>query len=532
MEIIEPFARNAPTLDETNATDAFRLSPTPRAPRGPVGIVAGQAASSFKSGRLTDPAAAWVAKSRKISRGTLDRLGVESDTVFFPDIDDKCEAIVFRYPNGWKARSFPPKHFVAGKGFKLAFWNIDRVLAAKPSRVFITEGEFDACALVEAGVDPREVLSVPNGAKEKPAEDVAETRGYDFVREALQAGLNNVKQIIWCGDADGPGLTLRSDMARMFGAARFWFVNWPEGCKDANDMLAKDGPQLLFDLVNEGALPWPVAGLYRMSELPEPAPMTLWEPGFDAWHGKVRLAARTMSVVTGHPGHGKTALWAQIWFNVVREYGVPMCVASFETRPKPHYRRALRTLLMNRLERDLTDHEIATADKWIDQRYIFLVHPDQRPTIPWFLEMAEVAVIRHGVRIIQVDPWNRMESARAPGETETDFIGKCLREIHSFAHDMNCHVQVLAHPAKMDSQRRGSPPSLEDISGSKHWDNMVDQGFVVHRPEVFDGNNRKTEAVLYHRKARFEELGYPCKLQMNYEINRGRYVSMDLPDYP
>jgi hypothetical protein len=31
------------------------------------------------------------------------------------------------------------------------------------------------------------------------------------------------------------------------------------------------------------------------------------------------------------------------------------------------------------------------ADNWINERYLFLVHPDRRPTLEWFLEMAEVA---------------------------------------------------------------------------------------------------------------------------------------------
>jgi twinkle protein len=92
---------------------------------------------------------------------------------------------------------------------------------------------------------------------------------------------------------------------------------------------------------------------------------------------------------------------------------------------------------------------------------------------------------------------------------------------------MNCHVQILAHPAKMDGARRGQAPGLEDISGSKNWENMVDQGFVVHRPEIFDGTNRKTEAHLYHRKARFEELGHPCKLKLDFKLSEGRYISAD-----
>ncbi len=489
------------------------------------GIV-GLAAAS----QLSSAAEAWAVRVRKLSAGTLGRMGVASGTAFFPDLERKSEAVFFKYQKGWKARSFPEKSHVAGGEFKLAFWNLDAVLRSNPQEVFITEGELDACALVEAGVPSDRVLSVPNGAKEKPADDPKEMRGYAYVEEALKAGLNRVKKFIWCGDGDGNGLALRQDMARLLGVARFWFVDWPEGCKDANDVLIHDGPDALRDRVSDGALQWPVEGLYRLSELPEPAVLSTWRPGFAEWESKVMLAPRTLSIVTGHPGHGKTALWGQIWFQIVKTYGVPICVASFETRPKPHLRRQLRTLHSGKLEKNMSDEELNRADWWINDAYLFLVHPDQRPTLEWFLEMAEIAVIRHGARIIQVDPWNRLEAARSRDETETEYIGRCLRALHLFAHDMNCHVQIVAHPAKMDGRRRGDPPDLEDVSGSKHWHNMCDQGFVVHRPEIFDGTSRKTEAVLFHRKARFEELGYPCKLQMNYQIESGRYVSMDYAD--
>lgn len=485
---------------------------------------AGTAVSPVDSPRISAAAEEWAA-ARGLSAETLVELGVASGTVFFPDAGKKLEAVFFRYQDGWKARSIVEKHFVAGKGFKLSFWNLERVLGQE--EVFIVEGELDACALVEAGVPLSRVLSVPNGAKERPADSPQDQRGYDYVRDALKAGLNKAKRFVWCGDSDGPGLALRADMARILGAARFWFVDWPEGCKDANDLLKTDGPQALHDLVTEGALQWPIEGLYRLSEMPEPAPLSTWFPGFDEWESKVMLAPRTLSVVTGHPGHGKTALWQQIWFQVVRRYGVLACMASFETRAKPHIRRQLRTLVSGRLEHEMSEQEKAQADSWINERYLFLSHPDQRPTLDWFLDMAEIAVVRHGARIIQLDPWNRLEAARGRDESETEYIGRCLRSLHGFAHDMNCHVQILAHPAKMDSARRGSAPGLEDISGSKNWENMVDQGFVVHRPAIFDGVERKTEAALYQRKARFEELGYPCKLQLNYQISNGRYVSTD-----
>lgn len=475
--------------------------------------------------RQNQGAAQAFAKARGLSAKTLAALGVDYGTVYFNKIQRRTPAIFFPFGDDWKARSVEDKDFLTNKGFKLAFWNLANVIKANPATVYITEGELDACALVEAGVPHDAVLSVPNGAKEKPAEEAKEARGYAYVNDALKVGLSRVKRFVWCGDMDGAGRSLRHDMAKLLGMARFWFVDWPEGCKDANDMLLKDGAADLLDRVQNGALQWPIDGLFRLDELPEPPKLTLWNPGFPEWEHKVMLAPRTMSVVTGHPGHGKTMLWNQIWFNIVRMYCLPMASASFETRPKPHVRRQLRTLLIGKLEKDLTEEEAARADKWINERYLFMVHPEGRPTLKWFLDMAEVAVVRHGARIIQVDPWNRLEASRGRDQSETEYIGMCLREIHQFAHDMSCHVQILAHPAKMEGTRRGQAPGLEDISGSKNWENMVDQGFVVHRPEVFDGGQRKTEAAFYHRKSRFEELGFPCKLMMNFDVSKGKYVS-------
>lgn len=475
---------------------------------------------------LGSDATAWAA-SRKLSAATLARMGVKSGTVFFPDLGRKSRGVFFPYTQGWKARAFPEKSFVSGGGFKSSFWNLSAVLSRKPDEVYITEGELDACALVEAGVPPEKVLSVPTGAKLPSSQPTPrETRGYGYALDALASGLGAAKKFIWCGDSDPAGDSLRDDLCRVLGAARFWTVTWPDGIKDPNDFLIKEGPDAprdLRDLVENGALVFPIKGLYRLHELSTPPALTVWDTGFSPWMGKIALADRSLSVVTGHPNHGKTQMFGQIWYQIVNAYDLVACIASFETKAKPHIRRQLRTLYSGTLERDMGPAARDDADNWINDHYLFIVHPEECPSIEWLLDMAEVAVVRHGAKIIQVDPWNRLESSRAKDENETEYIGRCLRTMHVFAHDMNCHVQIIAHPAKMHSSVRGQPPLLEDISGSKHWDNMVDQGFVVHRPELFDGETRKTEAVIYHRKARFDELGYPCRFKLNYDIAKGCY---------
>lgn len=474
---------------------------------------------------LSITAEAW-ARSRGISRQTSGLVPVASGTVHFSDLDAKSEAIFFRYQEGWKARAFPEKAFIAGGGWKPSFWNIEQVLAANSGTVFCTEGEVDALSIIEAGIPPSQVLSVPNGARLKPQDNPRESRGYGYVLEALKQGLSRIKRFVWCGDADEPGLALRADMLRILGAARFMYVTWPDGINDANDMLRLQGAEALHAILTAGAVPWPTGGIYRLSELPPPPDLTIWKPSIPGFEGKVRLAPRTLSLVTGNPGHGKTVCFGQIWYEVAKSYNLVCCIASFETTPKPHLRRQLRTLLTGKLEIEMSEQELAQADAWIEEHYVFLLHSEQRPTLEWFLDCAETAVVRHGAKIVQLDPWNRLEAMRSPKETETEYILRCLRAMYVFATDMDCHLQVVAHPAKMDGGRRGQPPTLEDVSGSRHWENIIDQGFVIHRPEMFDGTERKTHADFYHRKARFEELGYPCKIALDYNLAQRKYVPL------
>ena len=478
----------------------------------------------------------WASDALKISPSTLTALGIATgERRYFCDIGGDADAIIFGYPDGtWKARAVDEEAYTASPEFKPGLWNLTPVLRAisrgRVDRVYVAQGEFNACALVESGIPAGAVLSLPMGAKATRPDDGDR---YAFVKDALAGGLSKAGAIVWCGNQDADGLALRDQMARLFGAARFAFVDWPDGSIDACDVLRVFGAEDLLDRVQNGAQPWPVAGLYRISELPDPPPLTLWSSGFSEWDAKLMLAPRTLSVVTGHPGHGKTLLWNQIWFQVAKAYDVRVASASFETRPKPHVRRQLRSLHSGALEKDLSFGETAAADAWIEDHYRFMVHPDQRPTLDWFLEMAEVAVIRDGVRVIQADPWNRFESARdARQESETDYIGRCLRKLHAFAHDLNVHVQILAHPAKMDSTRRGTAPLLEDISGSKNWDNAVDQGFVVHRDEIFAEGERKTGATLFCRKSRFEELGFPCALDLDFSLSRGSYRAVNYAPPP
>lgn len=272
-----------------------------------------------------------------------------------------------------------------------------------------------------------------------------------------------------------------------------------------------------------------IAGLYGMDDLQERPPPEIWQTGFFDWTGKVYLGAGMVSAVTGLPSSGKTHLWVQIWNYIIGRYQFGMMVAPFECMPKPHYRRYVREIMAQTRERDISPEMLTRTDKFIREHYQFVIHPKETPTLDWFLDMAEIAVAKRGCRVVQLDPWNRMESQRGPRESEPEYIARCLRTCSVFAKDMNCHVQIVAHPAKRDGKRRDQPPELEDISGAMHWWNMIDQGFVSHRETLWTKEGGQcVDATFYYRKAKFEELGHPCAMPISYNPKTRVFEARDL----
>jgi twinkle protein len=264
------------------------------------------------------------------------------------------------------------------------------------------------------------------------------------------------------------------------------------------------------------------SGLLALSDLPEREPLKPWYPGFPGWRGKLAFAAGTLVVATGHPGHGKSSLIGQIVFNLARNHDLGVVVATFENHPMPSYRKLIRQFHAGTRQANMQPEEIAAADKFLDDHYRFVIHPKERPTLEWLLDQAAKAI---DFSILIIDPWNRLESQRRKDETETEYIAWCLSELRQFAVTHDCAVFVISHPAKRDPRFRDRVPFLEDISGSKHWDNMPDQGLVIHRENFWnkDSGARQWNADLYHLKARYEELGYPCHLKVKLNSATWRF---------
>jgi twinkle protein len=414
------------------------------------------------------------------------------------------------------------KRFHQDKDGRKCFYNFnvitDASLAGEP--LITVEGEPDVWAAEQAGFT--RVVSVPDGAPAEALGDDDSGAKYSYVRDAEPA-MRDIKEIILCTDGDPPGINLMNDLAIRFGRARCKWVTYPKGCKDLGDTLRRYGVRGVQETVRRAR--WVrVDGIYRMSELPPLSNAVAHDSGMPELGRHYRLRLGDFCVVTGVPSHGKTTWVTDLCCRMVQAHGWDVAFASFETQPQIDHRRMLSTWYHRKHPTWHSQEERAEAAAWIDQHFSFICpSDDDDATLPWLLEKAAASVIRHGVRIVVVDPWNEMDHVRPDGISLTEYTGIAIKEFRRFAKKYQVHMIVVAHPTKLAKEKDGTVPmpSMYDISDSAHWANKADVGVIVHRK-----NDIKT--VIRVAKSRYhEEIGIPGQFEAEFSRDQGRYIVHD-----
>lgn len=472
---------------------------------------------------LSHGAMAWLEK-RGIDPETAARYGVctrqhgGTGALAFPFVHDG-KVVNHKYRKH-------PKGFAQDPDAFKTFWNADAIndAIADGKPLLITEGEMDALSAIEAGYPW--AVSVPDGAPSQAGDDPIdpdEDKKFRFVWNNWER-LAKVKTVILAGDGDGPGQALNHELKRRLGVERCKRVAYPDGCKDLNEVLLAHGPKRVLEVI-QAAHDYPVSGLYAMADFPERAmlPRRSISMGADMdLHFRPYFGA--FVVITGIPGHGKSEFADCMLVNLIRQYGVKAVVFSGEMMPRPMYRDRLRRKYLGKPSFTMTPQEIAAADRWIQENYRFIAQDvdsdDQDMTLETVLDLATIAVIRDGVRILLIDPWNELEHKRNRDETETDYIGRAIRALKRFARRYEVLVVVVAHPYKMADKGNVREPSLYDISGSSNWINKTEFGIVVWRDDV-----SQTITSIRIKKAKFQDFDYgqPGTVTLDYHKGSGTY---------
>lgn len=385
-----------------------------------------------------------------------------------------------------KYRLTSEKRMMMDAGAPLTLWNVDCLSAqevvSNGAEVIITEGEMDALAAITAGL--QFVVSVPNGAPSEITNEPENAKRYEWVHRHLDQ-LDRVKTFVLATDGDQSGRALAADLAALLGPERCKFVTYPEGCKDLNDVAMHESHAAVVEVVNS-AKPYPVKGLYQIDDFPERGPVTTYPIGIKPLEGRLSVVPGTLTVVTGFANMGKTTLVDGMVANML-SLNIPVCRADFETFVKPIMQNDLRRTMLKCASQDLAHMDTTEVDEIIRDNLSIIaqnVDEDSEMDLTEFLGLCRTAVIRHGVKVIVLDPWNELEHKMRAGEPETVYTSRALKAIKRFAQTYNVAFWIVVHPAKPDrSQSKDRAPGLYDCSGSAHWANKADYGLTYHRPK-------------------------------------------------
>ena len=263
----------------------------------------------------SDGVISWFAQ-RKISQETVELAGVESGTAYIGGRQENAIAFVHKDSDGKtinvKFRTKDKKFTQIKDGERLPYlWNM---INRDNDELIITEGEVDCLSLIEAGFS--NVVSVPDGASDKKLQWI----------DDLQAEMESFKRIVLLTDGDAVGIAMRNELARRLGRHRCWRVEWPEGCKDPNDVLVGYGVEKLVEFV-KAAEPWPLKALHETKSFADEA--------FALLHGEVKQGSSTgiramdfnyrirpgeLTIISGAPGVGKSEFLDQICLNMAKEH--------------------------------------------------------------------------------------------------------------------------------------------------------------------------------------------------------------------
>tara|TARA_R110000824_G_scaffold56021_2_gene153779 strand:+ start:1343 stop:3136 length:1794 start_codon:yes stop_codon:yes gene_type:complete len=437
-------------------------------------------------------------------------------------VEDEYEAVKYRSANGSK------DFWWENNATKLWGRQVhNNSLETIVDTIVITEGELDCLAILESfkNVANIKVFSVPNGAPSKITDhkiDPSEDGRFKYVWEEREK-FEKAKRVILATDSDIPGDVLADELSRRLNKAKCYRVDY-KGNKDANDLLLNTNAETVRKQIL-GAKPIPLHGLNNIEhyadefqslyELGKPKGVST---GIQSVDDLFTLQTGYLNIVTGYPGDGKSAFIDQLIVNVGKTYGWKTCYCSFEKPPSLHAVQLAQILtgkpFFEGQNPRMTQEEKDYSQDWINDHILFQDYSDAgMPTIEAILDKSASAVMRYGVRIIVIDPFNFIHSDHKG--LESDMVSNMLTKVQLFCKQMDVLCFFVAHPTKPAERGKKSVVTGVDIAKSMAWFSKADLGLTVFRGE--------SNVEVHCWKARWGWQARVGKTSLTFNPLNGRY---------
>jgi len=451
---------------------------------------------------LENPAAmAYLHDERGFTQETIKKfkLGFNNGAITIPYFKDgQCLNIKFR--------GIVDKKYFREEGCASILFNLDNAKKYQDS-IILAEGELDAIAYDQIGFPC--VVSVPNGAEAFSDEWIDDLESFD--------------QIYLSFDMDEPGRRGAEKIADKLGRYRCFNILLP--LKDSNDCLKAGFTNQEIAVILSKAKPFQsniIKGPEAFSEEIynfhsgqfSKGTLTGWR-SFDDLLGGLRF--NELTILTGETASGKTTWATNLEFRLTKE-NHPVLIASFEMKPL--------TILKKMIQMEtgypffeLSKKDVGSSLKAISERPIYFIDVYGEIGIKELKDSIYYAKRRHSIEFVILDHLHFF--LRYSGDQERQAIDQALRDIKSWAMDLDIHIILIVHPTKLTYDNK--VVHLNDLKGSSGLKQIPDNVLSIWRSR--DGNdlkNPQNEIVLHILKVRDDE-GNEGKVIFNFDKRSQSY---------
>jgi twinkle protein len=461
---------------------------------------------------------------RGISKKTATKFGVRSV------LNPKGEIVQHIYPYfngteivGTKTRFVDNKGFVTGGTYDGTGLFGEQLFNARGAKYLtITEGECDAMAVSELFQGKWAVVSLKRGA----------AGAVKDIRESIEF-VESFQNIVLCFDNDKAGREASLNVARILKPGKVKIMSWPNGYKDANDMLRNKKFQEFTNAWWEAKTYTP-SGIVELSSLKDE-----WlhreekESISFPWEGLNKklygLRQGELVTFTGGTGLGKSSVVRELEHWLIKQTKDNIGIVALEEN---RWRtidgiisiEANERLYLTEKRKAYSDEQLTTLfDSVIEKDRVF-VHSHLGVTdIDEFFSKLRYIIVGCECQWVVVDHLHMLVNVLSESD-ERRGIDSLMNRLRSLVEETNVGMLLVSHLRRAAGDRgheKGVEVSLSHLKGSQGIAQLSDCVIALERnQQALDPEEANTTKVRVLKSRYTGDTGLACSLKYNAETGR------------
>jgi twinkle protein len=476
-----------------------------------------EADDDFKQGKID------AIEPRKLTFETCKKWGYE--------VGDGCQIANYRDEQGelvaQKIRAKGKKFFSLGPAKKnkplygIWLWP----LKAGQRSITITEGEIDALSVSQSFENKWPVVSLPDGS--------------DSCEKAIKQHfeyLCGFDKIVLMFDADEPGREAIEVATSLLPLGKVHVAKYPDGCKDANDVLVKHGKAALAKCYWDAA-PYRPDGIIAGEDISLDDMMADEDRGYSLrlpllQEKMLGLRKAEITLLTAGSGIGKSTTARQLVYELRVDHGLKIGNIFLEERNRTTAQAYVALDRKIPLARLRYNKSLLTREEWAESKarithngMWFYNHFGSLESDNLIKKMRYLATVC-GVDFIVLDHISIVTSGmESSSEGERKDIDILMTRLASLAQETGVGIIAIAHlkRAKDKTFNEGDQVSLSDLRGSAALEQLSHNVIAAERNQQAEDGSQDTmqyrilkcrevgdlglaDTVVYNRKTGWLEL--------------------------